>query len=87
MKRKTTDRWGVMLPTECKPVAERILEQTGIESLGKMFEMMLARNADDFIQAYNAFMKRTSDSKEEATATMQPVSPQPEPEQFTPMSF
>ena len=57
-KRKATDRWAVMLPQRCKLHVERILDETGIDSVGKMFEMFLDRGTDDFIQAYLEFTNR-----------------------------
>ncbi|MDJ0674022.1 MAG: hypothetical protein QNJ36_01250 [Calothrix sp. MO_167.B42] len=59
MSRKTSDRWVVMLPKRCQPLIENMLEQTGIDSIGKLLEILVIRHQAEFVQSYNEFMKRT----------------------------
>lgn len=84
---KSSDRWGVMLPPSCKPIVDRIIQETGIDTVGKVFEMLLQRSGDDFIDAYNAFMKRSAaagDFQEVSTEVLQPLTIESKPQaEFT----
>jgi hypothetical protein len=50
----------VQTDKSCKAIAERVMQETGIESIGKVIEILLIRHSDDLIKGYNTFMSNVA---------------------------